>query len=68
MMVKNAMRFLTTLVFVRDATDLELDAIKNNKGDIFADFPKRCEHLSVVQVKNDDGTYSSRITEANRVL
>lgn len=55
--------FLDDPRFVRDATDLELYAIKNNKGDIFADFPNGGKHLSVVQVKNDDGTYSSRIRD-----
>lgn len=49
--------------FIRDATDLELVAIQNNKGDIFADFPLGGEHLSVVQVKNEDGTYTSRIRD-----
>lgn len=49
--------------FIRDATDLELNAIKNNKGDIFADFPNGGKYLSVVQVKNEDGTYISRIRD-----
>lgn len=55
--------FLDDPRFVRDATDLELDAIKNNTGDIFADFPNGGEHLSVVQDKNEDGTYSIRIRD-----